>query len=316
MKARKLIAAVLSVILVLLSFAACQSADTQPTEADASDSDSIYRLENYESREFFNIKKIDLNESLAVKCTSYKFTYLSDDLWVKGYISVPAEAAISQKPCKCLLFNRGGNRDFGKLEDDETAKLCSVCGRIVIASQYRGADGSDGDDRFGGDDLHDVIKLIDLCENHFSFVDMEDFCVAGASRGGMMTYLTARQDSRVKRIIAISAASDLFELYDCRDDMKEVMNDTIGCTPEEDPSEYEKRSAVYWADEIDIPVLIIHSKQDELVPFDQAEAMYEKLKDHTDCTFITYEDDVHGPHPEDAVKIRDWLNDQQSAAAE
>ncbi|MBQ3265845.1 MAG: S9 family peptidase [Ruminococcus sp.] len=302
---------ILAIILVLMTFEACGSANTEPTEQSLPKS-NIYRLEDYESDEVFDIQTVELSESLAARCKSYKFTYLSDGLKIKGYISIPASAQISQKPCKCVLYNRGGNRDYGTLEDDTTAQFCAASGRIVIASQYREADGALGYDQFGGDDLHDVIKLIDICENHFSFVDMDDFCVFGASRGGMMTYMAARQDDRIKLIISLSGVSDLFNSYESREDMKRVLEETIGCTPEENPAEYEKRSAVYWADEINIPVLIIHSKLDQQVPFEQAEEMVEKLKDHTDCTFITHEDDVHGPHNEDIAIINNWLKEHET----
>ena len=75
------------------------------------------------------------------------------------------------------------------------------------------------------------------------------------------------------------------------------------------PEAYEKRSAVCWADEIQIPVLIIHSKGDTQAHFDtQAQAIYDNLKDSTDCTFITYEDDLHGFHQDkDPAIIREWL---------
>ena len=300
MKNKKMIGVALSVFLVILSLAACQ----KPVEVS-----DLYNFENYENSVVFGIKKVDLSGSLAQSCVSYKFTYYSDDYQIKGYLSIPASVAGTQKSTKCILYNRGGNRDYGILEDETTAKICSAIGdRIVIASQYRGGGGSQGTDEFGGDDLHDVIKLIDLCESQFSFVDMDDFCVAGASRGGMMTYLTARQDSRVKRIVAMSAVSDLFQSYEDREDMKEVMLETIGSTPEEAPDEYKKRSAIYWYDEIKVPVLMIHSKKDELVAYSQAEALYEKMKDTTDCTFITHDDNVHGPHQEDFDTIRDWLS--------
>jgi dipeptidyl aminopeptidase/acylaminoacyl peptidase len=139
---------------------------------------------------------------------------------------------------------------------------------------------------------------------------MDDFCVIGSSRGGVMTYPAARKDSRIKRIIALSALCDLFEAYEVRDDMmKTVLKETIGFTPEEKPEEYKKRSAVYWADEIKIPVLMFHAKQDKQVPYSQAENLYEKLKDNTDCTLITYDDDLHGMvHEKDYQTIRDWLN--------
>ena len=305
MTARKPICIVLMLSLILLSLSACGAGDTAPTEKS-----DIYRFEDYESEEVFDIVKVDLGEERARQCVTYKFTYLSDGLKIKAYLSIPTSLMGSQQPGKCLMYNRGGNRDFGKLRDNTTADICMICGRIVIASQYRGGGGSEGIDRFGGDDLHDVIKLIDLCENSFSFIDMDDFCVAGASRGGVMTYPAARQDKRIKRIIAISAVTDLFEAYESRDDMKTVLQETIGCTPEENPEEYKKRSAVYWADEITIPVLMIHCKQDKQVSFKQAEELYEKLKDSTDCTFITHDDDVHGLHEEDHAVIYDWLNKQ------
>ena len=125
-----------------------------------------------------------------------------------------------------------------------------------------------------------------------------------------MTYMTARRDKRVKKIIVCSGISDLFVAFNEREDkMKEVLVRCIGGTPEEMPEEYEKRSAVCWADEIKIPILIIHSKGDKQANFEtQAQAIYDKLKDNTDCTFITYEDDMHGFHEDkDPAVIKEWL---------
>lgn len=301
----RLIGVTIAVLLILISFTACGTASKEKN-ASAPKSD-IYRFEDYESSELFDIVRVDLTDRYDALCASYSFTYLSDGLKIKGYISFPASAINSQKKCKCLLYNRGGNRDYGALEDDETAKLCVASGRIVIASQYRGGGGSDGEDKFGGDDIHDVIRLIDFCENNFPFADMEDFCVAGVSRGGMMTYLTAKRDTRVKRIIVVGGVSDLFQSYEARDDMKEVLRETIGCTPEESPEEYEQRSAIFWTDKINVPVLMIHSTGDKKVSYKQTQALYKKLKDKVDCTLITHDDDVHGFHKEDAQTVRNWL---------
>ena len=89
--------------------------------------------------------------------------------------------------------------------------------------------------------------------------------------------------------------------------MKDLLSEYIGCTPEENPEEYKKRSAIYWADEITIPVLIIHSTGDQQVSYHQAQELYEKLSEHGNCTFFTHEDDVHGIHPEDFQNIIEWL---------
>ncbi len=73
--------------------------------------------------------------------------------------------------------------------------------------------------------------------------------------------------------------------------------------------EYEKRSAICWADEIKIPVLMFHSRNDEKVSFSQAEAMYQALKEEgTECSFVVYEDDIHGMREEEIPIINQWLN--------
>ena len=318
MKTARLFSILLTVAFVIMSFTACQpekndqgepAAQTETTTA--TEEINIYDMENYKSSEVFDFVKVYQGGKYDDLCTTYQFNYLSDGLKIEGYLCIPLSAEKTQKPSKCVMFNHGGNRQFGKLESNMLAPICAVCDRIVVASQFRGCGTSEGEDHFGGDDLNDVIKLIDLCENTFSFIDMDDFCVIGASRGGVMTYPAARKDSRIKRIIALGAVCDLFESYEARDDMKKVLKETIGFTPEEKPEEYKKRSAVYWADEIKIPVLMFHAKQDKQVPYSQAENLYAKLKDSTDCTFITYEDDSHSDvKPEDYQTIRDWLNQE------
>lgn len=256
------------------------------------------------------IQETPLPDDLSDFCKTYKFTYKSDSNNVKAYISIPKDCAVGS-PTRCILYNRGGNSRIGLLTDTDTAQICSQLNRVVIASQYRGADSGTGKDEFGGADLNDLSTLVNLCESTFDFIDMTDFCVAGVSRGGMMTYMLARVDSRIDRIIAISAVSDLTSAYNEREDMRTLLSNSIGGSPEQLPSEYEKRSAVCWADEITIPVLMIHSKGDEQVSFSQAEALKAEFDKHgTPCTFVTYNDKIHGIHKKDISVIKDWLTDK------
>lgn len=300
MKVRQVIAMLVFFIVVL---SGCQQKDTDVRF------ENKLNFENYANDEIFDITQVNLSDSLSKDCVSYKFSYLSDSFEVKAYISIPLHCAEMATPTKCIVYNRGGNSRIGLLREEDTAHICSATNRIVIASQYRGADGGDGVDQFGGEDVNDVIKLIDLCDNTFDFVDMSDLCVVGVSRGGMMSYMVARSDNRVKGVIAISAVSDLFQAYEERDDMKTLLENYIGETPETAPDEYERRSAVYWADEISVPTLIIHSEQDTQVSFSQAEAMYNKMRlTNKNCNMVTYKDNIHGLHKDDGDKIADWLN--------
>ena len=315
---KKFLSVTLSAVLAL-SVAGCgtsgnisvNSTDNTPSAVESSAVNDIYNLYDYENDEVFYVDKLDLNDKLSAVCTTYEFSFLSDGYQIKAYIAIPNENIQSQTPCKCLLYNRGGHYNYGSLNYEYLSTICTYTKRIVVACEIRGDNGSEGYDQFGGDELHDVIKLIDLCENHFKFVDMDDFCTMGVSRGGVTEYMTARQDKRIKKIIVCSGIADLFQSYEEREDgMKQVLRACIGGSPEELPEEYEKRSAVYWADEITVPVLLIHSRGDTKVSFEQAEKMYELLKDHTECTFITYDDDVHGFHEEDILKIIQFLEKQ------
>ncbi len=314
---KKLLALSLSVMMAL-SFAGCQNSSNPAASemqekslssvAETSAVKDIYDFYAYENDDVFYIDKVDVKSSeLEAECVTYEFSFMSDGYPIKGYISIPVESIQTRKPCKCILYNRGGHAGSGNLKGSEIAWVCAESKRIVIGCELRGNDGSGGYEQYGGDEVHDVIRLIDFCENEFPFVDMDDFCSMGGSRGGMTTYMAARQDKRIKKIISFSAISDMFMMYEAREDMRKYLPMFIGGTPEEKPEEYEKRSAVCWADELKIPVLLIHSRGDKVVPFAQAEKLYEKLKDITECTFIIQDDDYHGLHEEDFPKVLEWL---------
>ena len=293
------------IIIFTVIFSGCKS-----TAKLNISSDSPFNFESYENENgISDIEPIALSGNLSKNCASYKFTYTSDNYSVKAYISIPIDCIESSAPYECIIYNRGGNSKIGLLNDEDTAVISAETDRIVLASQYRGADGGTGQDQFGGDDVKDVTTLIDLCDNCFEFASIDNLCVAGVSRGGMMSYMTARADSRVKRIITVSAVSDLFQAYNDRDDMKTVLQNYIGGSPDDLPYEYENRSAVYWADEITVPVLMIHSKRDKQVSFSQAEELNKKFEEYrVDCKFVSYDDDIHGFHKEDYKIISEWLN--------
>ena len=58
---------------------------------------------------------------------------------------------------------------------------------IVFASQYRGADGSEGQDEYCGADVQDVLSLLDIARAHSGW-DGKHSLMMGWSRGTAMTY--------------------------------------------------------------------------------------------------------------------------------
>lgn len=286
-------------VFILLSLCAC----------GIGNKDNLWDIGQYENnKDIISIEKLDLGQVMpeGVAVSTYKVTYQVDDCTVVSYLSVPNACIEEQTAYPCIIYNRGGNRDYGANQPEYIAYLAESSGKIIFASQYRGVDGGTGTEEFGGSDLKDVLKLIDFCEE-FAFVNMEQLYMMGESRGGMMTYMACREDSRIKKAVIISGIADAVMSYEERADMEQVLKKLIGGTPKNEPMEYEKRSAVSWADEIRCPVLIIHSKLDEQVSFEQARKMVVALEEAgKEYKFVSYEDGVHGLHPEDFSIIMEW----------
>ena len=285
-----------------------QGSVSSPTEAVQDD----WKPESYEGMDdIIQITQVDDGNAAAdeqAAAVTYRVCYQSGECQVVSYLSIPEKCLEEKKAYPCIIFNRGGNQDYGALKAEEVRGMAEGFGKIVFASQYRGVDGGTGKDEFGGADLEDVLKLVDFCQE-FSFVDKNEIYMMGVSRGGMMTYMALREDARIKKGIVVSGEADVFMGYEEREDMREaVYEELIGGTPEELPQEYEKRSATYWAEEIQCPVLIIHSKKDKRVSFAQAEKMVRCLeKAGKEYRFVTYEDEVHGTHPEDFEVMMKWM---------
>lgn len=251
-----------------------------------------------------------LGLSLSDEYVSYRFLYDSDGYRIEAFISAPVGLLQEGMVSPCLIYNHGGNRDFGALRNGDlrTCRYAEQFQTICIASNYRGCGHSEGEDEFGGDDVNDVIHLIDLCEK-LSFIDKDRINMLGISRGGMMTYETLRMDSRIHRAAVVSGAADCFMAYEDRDDMKPICEELIGGTPQELPEEYERRSATCWADEIHTPVLIFHTTGDWRVRIREADKLVEQLeKAGADYEYVVYESDSHGEiRKEDAERIREWF---------
>lgn len=282
------------------------------TNEVAAHTEDDWNPESYESLEDM-IQVTEMDDGNAgtssgqMPAVTYRVRYQSGECQVVAYLSIPKKCLEEKQPYPCIIYNRGGNRDYMMLKMEDIKNMAESSGKIVFASQYRGVGGGTGKDEFGGADLQDVLKLVDLCQE-FAFVDQEELYMMGVSRGGMMTYMAMREDARIKKGVVISGDADLFMEYEEREDMREVLEELIGGTPKELPKEYEKRSAAYWAEELLCPVLIIHSRQDKLVSFGQAEKMVTCLEDaKKEYQFVTYEDDTHGMHPEDFEIIMEWM---------
>ena len=248
------------------------------------------------------------DETLDDKST-YKLMYKSDDCEVAGYICAPADYLKKKYPI--LIYLRGGNREYGMLSSVAVSQLSNF-GFIVMATQYRGNDGGTGIEDFGGADVQDVLSMIDIAQQ-LQFASGKIY-LFGASRGGLQTYCTLKEEhlaarDRISAAVVMSGISDLEKIYNFRDwDMKVILKILVGDTPERLPDEYEKRSAVYWPEMINVPLLIIHGRADMHVPVEQAETIYDLLRSSDKDVELRLYDAGHGDFPpESYLDAFGWL---------
>lgn len=201
----------------------------------------------------------------------FGIAYMSDGLRINGLMVKPKKSG----NYPCVIYNRGGNRETGALlVADGAMKLGKIAkeGYVVIASQYRGNGGSEGQEEFGGKDVNDVLILTEVLKE-IEDTNTEKIGMYGWSRGGMMTYIALTKTDKIKAAVVGGAVSDVFASNKDRLDMAEgVHAELIPNYASNKETELGKRSAVKWADKFpkDVPILLLHGNADWRVKSEQS----------------------------------------------
>lgn len=294
---------ILTALIFRIKFPSGTSAeDAQKQIENSLEANGISEYEKINLEKYEKQAGVDLSTYI-----SYRFFYQSDDLKIEAFISAPIDL-LGKKKSPCLIYNHGGNREYGALENVETTFYAYQFHTICVATNYRGCGSSQGTDAFGGDDVRDVLHLIDLCQK-LDYVDKDQINMFGVSRGGMMTYEALREDQRIHKAVVVAGVADCSMSYEERSDMQPLLQELIGGTPKQLPEEYEKRSAIAWADQINTPLLIFHTTGDDKVSIKQVDKLVEQLKKYQkDYEYVTFDSNVHGDlRKTDVEKIRKWL---------
>lgn len=232
-----------------------------------------------------------VNDPAAIDCR--RITYLSDGLKVVGFIWSPK--AQKSGPLPLIIFNRGGNREFGKLTPWQSVRRFALQGFVVIASQYRGNDGGEGQEEYGGADVRDVLNLVPLASS-LGNIDAKNIFMLGWSRGGMMAYLALKNHIPVNAAAVGGGQVDLVSEGKKRPALiADVWRELIPGFDKRAEESMRERSAVYWADRIDVPILILHGGADWRVSPDEALAIAQKLQAAGKTyELVIYAGDDHG----------------------
>jgi dipeptidyl aminopeptidase/acylaminoacyl peptidase len=208
-----------------------------------------------------------------------KVTYMSDGLRVVAYLYKPVRTAGALLPA--IVFNRGST-----VRGDIAPELVSFFRRlasegfVILAPMYRQSDGGEGRDEVGGADVNDLMNVVPLAKS-LGFIDTNNLFMYGESRGGMMTYQAVRKGFPVKAAAVFGAFTDLDALIKYRPQvyqprtLKQIWPDFDARRDEIIKS----RSAVYWPETLDVPLLIMHGGADWSVNPSQSLTIAQKLQD-------------------------------------
>jgi dipeptidyl aminopeptidase/acylaminoacyl peptidase len=200
------------------------------------------------------------------------------------------EAVDALKKLPAIIYNRGGNDTFAFITPSVVMmdfSFLALKGFVVIATQYRGAKvwgdnaGFDiGQDEYGGKDVDDVAALLPVLAG-MPKVDAQRIGMMGVSRGGMMTYLAAKNNPKIKAICVVSGFADLVDEAKRRPDLeKGALSRLIPDFQNNKDAALKARSVVYWPDQLDkkMPVLLIHGTKDSRVAVDNTIKLADLLK--------------------------------------
>jgi dipeptidyl aminopeptidase/acylaminoacyl peptidase len=146
---------------------------------------------------------------LAWPSACRRILYGSDGLKVAGFIWEPHERPAAAK-LPVVIALRGGNQEYGKWGPGARNGMGALtdAGFIVIGVQYRGVDGGEGQEQFGGADVRDVLAAIALARR-LPEADGKNVFLEGTSRGGMEAMLALGAGAQVNAAALVSPWTDL-----------------------------------------------------------------------------------------------------------
>ena len=229
--------------------------------------------------------------SLSVDCS--RIMYMSGGLKVAGLLWRPKDQGMKKLPL--LIYNRGGNRDFGRVSQWQTFHRFAADGFVVLASQYRGVDGGEGVEEFGGADIADVRNLVPAAQS-LGFVDTNNVFMLGWSRGAMQTLIAVKQGMPANAVAIGGGLLDLFTEAERRPALvKNVWSELMPGFATRRDELLRERSPLHWPERIDAPVLILQGTGDWRVSPAEALLFAQKLQAAGKTyELIMYANDDHG----------------------
>jgi dipeptidyl aminopeptidase/acylaminoacyl peptidase len=213
----------------------------------------------------------------------------ADGLEINGYLTTPPGHEVKALPLVVLAHGGPASRDA--MGFDWWAQAIASRGYAVLQANFRGSTGYGQEFMEAGygewgrkmqTDLSDGVRH--LAEQ--GIIDPERVCIVGASYGGYAAMAGPTLDRGVYRCaVSVAGVSDLRRMVDHEaaegarrdNDAVRYWNRFMGAERLGDRS-LDERSPARLADQADAPILLLHGRDDTVVPIDQSRVMAAALR--------------------------------------
>ena len=215
-----------------------------------------------------------------------KVTYRSrvDGMTIPAYLFAPLNRRGARGHAAMVWVHGGVHSDWGT-NMFPFVRDAVQRGYVVIAPDYRGSTGHGAAHYeaidYGGKEVDDAISAVDFLST-LPYVDMDRLGMMGWSHGGFITAHTLFRDAHpFKAGAAIVPVTNLFFRLSYKGPGYQhafsTMDDVRGL-PFERRAEYEKRSPVFHAAKLTVPILVHVATNDEDVNFVEDQQMVYTLR--------------------------------------
>ena len=249
--------------------------------------------------EYADLKAEDIGPVTPVR---YK---AADGLEITGYLTLPHGKAAKNLPL--VVLPHGGPEARDEPGFDWWAQAVASRGYAVLQPNFRGSAGFGADFVAAGYGQWGRKMQTDLSDGvrHLAaqgVIDPKRVCIFGGSYGGYAALAGAAIDTGVYRCaVSLAGPSDLRKmLHTVQQDQGASQTETLrywdrfmGAKAIDDPA-LDAISPAQLAAKVTIPVLLIHGKDDTVVPYAQSEAMAEALqRAGKPVSFVTLKGEDH-----------------------
>lgn len=213
-----------------------------------------------------------------------RMTYRSTgDVKIQAMVYLPPSGSDIPDSVPVLVNPHQGPTLFDGFGFDYPPQYFAALGYAVVQPNYRGSAGfgrefrNRNDRAWGVDDLDDVVNAADAVAEKYPIVDGDRAGIFGSSLGGVMTVNALGKSNRFEAGAAFSGIYDYVRFIDDTADAGTRLLTREFGPPAENIETYRKLSPVRVAKDIDVPILVLHGEEDEMVNVNQSELLVESL---------------------------------------